>query len=136
MDHKREHRTPPTCKGHGSGLTTTTLNLLFDVDVTVNLLFDVDVTVNTLFDVDGTVNLLFDVDVTVNLLFDVDVTVNLLFDVNGTVNLLLDVDVTVKENDGEFVYNYKSCVASRRYIPRPHSMQNHTKRQHKESKHL
>ena len=23
MDHKREHRTPPTSKGHGSGLTTT-----------------------------------------------------------------------------------------------------------------
>ena len=24
MDHKREHRTPPTSKGHGSRLTTTT----------------------------------------------------------------------------------------------------------------
>ena len=23
MDHKREHRTPPTSKGNGSGLTTT-----------------------------------------------------------------------------------------------------------------
>ena len=23
MDHKREHRTPPTSKGHGSGYTTT-----------------------------------------------------------------------------------------------------------------
>ena len=23
MDHKREHRTPPTSKGHGSGWTTT-----------------------------------------------------------------------------------------------------------------
>ena len=25
MDHKREHRTPPTSKGHGSGKTTLTL---------------------------------------------------------------------------------------------------------------
>ena len=28
MDHKREHRTPPTSKGHGSGLTTTFTKLL------------------------------------------------------------------------------------------------------------
>ena len=39
MDHKREHRTPPTSKGHGSGLPTTTSTVYgFNTAVAVGLL--------------------------------------------------------------------------------------------------
>ena len=37
MDHEREHRTPPTSKGHGSGYTTTCLDCVLDVYIVVHV---------------------------------------------------------------------------------------------------